>query len=394
MAKDKDTDKKRVLKPERLDRTPLQISVNLILIALFLLTYTYGWRVTEIDISKLLSPPDGLKGLVSDLFHPDIISRDAKTYRVYRTYLIPCDPTRERAGEVGEGVTLSPDCGNIGDIVTIAGEGLRPNTDGTIAWRTQQGGTKILAQFKTDENGSFSFTTRVPEAPPGQTKGQHGAEVILHWEEGSLQLSETARQVLDKMLETIFLALMATTLGVVLAVPVSFLAARNVMGTTRVGMIIYFLVRLFLNILRSVETLIWALIFIVWVGIGPFAGVLALTLHSIAALGKLYSEAVESIDPGPVEAVQATGANRIQTVVYAILPQVLPPFLAFTIYRWDINVRMSTVIGLVGGGGIGFLLIQWINLIQYRQAATAVWAIVIVVAAMDYFSAWIREKLI
>jgi phosphonate transport system permease protein len=335
-----------------------------------------------------------LKGLIGDLFHPDLISRDLQTDRIYRTYLIPCDETRTRSGEVGKGVTLTPNCGNIGDIVTISGEGLRPNTEGIINWRTQQGGSKVLAQIKTDEKGSFSFTARVPEAPPGQTTGQHGAEVILSWEEGPLHLSETAKQVANKMLETIFLALMATTLGVFLAVPVSFLAARNVMGTSRVGLIVYFFVRLFLNILRSVETLIWALIFIVWVGIGPFAGVLALTLHSVAALGKLYSEAVESIDPGPVEAIQATGANRIQTVIYAILPQVLPPFLAFTIYRWDINVRMSTVIGLVGGGGIGFLLIQWINLIQYRQAATAVWAIVIVVAAMDYFSAWIREKIV
>ncbi len=387
-------EEKPTLKPQRENRTPLQVLVNVLIIAIFLLTYTYGWKVTEIDIQKLVSPPEGLKGLVGDLFHPDVFSRDKQSYRVYRTYLIPCDPTRERAGEVGEGITITPDCGEIGDKVTIAGEGLRPNTSGTIAWRTQQGGTKILAQIETDENGAFSFTTQVPEAPPGQTKGQHGAEVILQWEEGPMRLSDTAKQVIAKMVETIFLALMATTLGVILAVPVSFLAARNVMGNTRVGLIIYFFVRLFLNILRSVETLIWALIFIVWVGIGPFAGVLALTLHSVAALGKLYSEAVESIDPGPVEAVLATGANRVQTVVYAILPQVLPPFLAFTIYRWDINVRMSTVIGLVGGGGIGFLLIQWINLIQYRQAATAVWAIVIVVAAMDYFSAWIREKIV
>ncbi|NOZ49088.1 MAG: phosphonate ABC transporter, permease protein PhnE [Chloroflexi bacterium] len=387
-------EKKQTIKPVRENRTSLQLIINVVLIALVVLTYTYGWNVTQIDLSKLAAPSDGLKGLVGDLFHPDIVARDRQSYRAYRTYLIPCDAEHQRAGAVGEGISIMPDCGNIGDIVTIAGEGLRPNTSGTIAWRTQQGGTKILAQIETDDNGAFSFTTRVPEAPPGQTVGQHGSEVILRWEEGTLRMSETAKQVLAKMVETIFLALMATTMGVFLAVPISFLAARNVMATTRLGLTIYFLVRLFLNILRSVETLIWALIFIVWVGIGPFAGVLALTLHSVAALGKLYSEAVESINPGPVEAVQATGASRVQTVIYAILPQVMPPFLAFTIYRWDINVRMSTVIGLVGGGGIGFLLIQWINLIQYRQAATAVWAIVVVVATMDYFSAWIRKKVV
>jgi len=92
-----------------------------------------------------------------------------------------------------------------------------------------------------------------------------------------------------------------------------------------------------------------------------FAGIIALTVHSITALGKLYSEAIESIDPGQIEAVQATGATQLQTIMYAVVPQMIPPFVSFSIYRWDINVRMSTVIGLVGGGGIGFLLTQYIR---------------------------------
>jgi phosphonate transport system permease protein len=234
----------------------------------------------------------------------------------------------------------------------------------------------------------------VPETViPNQT-GLFGAEALLSWEEGGLEISQTAVQVQDKMLETVFLALMATTLGVIMAVPVSFLAARNLMARNPIGAVVYYAVRLFLNILRAIEPLIWAIIFAVWVGIGPYAGVLALTLHSIASLGKLYSEAIESIDPGPIEAVTATGANRLQTIIYAVIPQVIPPFISFTIYRWDINVRMSTVIGFVGGGGIGFLLIQWINLLQYRQAATAVWAIAIVVSVMDYLSAIIRERVV
>lgn len=121
---------------------------------------------------------------------------------------------------------------------------------------------------------------------------------------------------------------------------------------------------------------------------------LALALHSIAALGKLYSEAVESVDPGPIEAITAIGAHRLQVIGYGILSQIIPPFVAFTIYRWDINVRMSTVIGLVGGGGIGPLLIQWINLFQWREAATALWAITIVVAARDYLSAAVGERVV
>jgi phosphonate transport system permease protein len=133
---------------------------------------------------------------------------------------------------------------------------------------------------------------------------------------------------------------------------------------------------------------------VIWVGLGPFAGTFALTIHSVAALGKLYSEAIESIDPGPLEALQSTGANRLQTVVYAVIPQILPPFISFTIYRWDINVRMSTILGLVGGGGIGFILIQWMRLYQWEAVGIAVWLITITVAALDYVSSNIRERFV
>lgn len=159
------------------------------------------------------------------------------------------------------------------------------------------------------------------------------------------------------------------------------------------GSTMYNLARTALNTIRSIEPLIMGLVFVVWVGIGPFAGVLALTLHSIAALGKLYSEQVENIDAGPVEAIQSTGAGWLQTVVFAVIPQIIPPYIAFTMYRWDINVRMSTIIGFVGGGGIGLLLQQQINLLRYRDAGVAVLAIAVVVSFLDYTSAYIREKL-
>jgi phosphonate ABC transporter permease subunit PhnE len=160
------------------------------------------------------------------------------------------------------------------------------------------------------------------------------------------------------------------------------------------GMTVYNTTRTILNALRSIEPLIMGIVFVIWVGVGPFAGVLALTLHSIAALGKLYSEQVENIDAGPIEAIQSTGANRLQTIVYAVVPQIVPPYIAFTMYRWDINVRMSTIIGFVGGGGIGFLLQQQINLLRYNQAGVAVLAIAIVVSALDYASATIRERIV
>lgn len=163
-------------------------------------------------------------------------------------------------------------------------------------------------------------------------------------------------------------------------------------GEIKIGLAIYTITRTLMNIIRSIEPIIWAIVCAIWVGLGPFAGTIALVLHTVAALGKLYSESIESIDSGPIEALQATGANRLQTIVYAVVPQILPPFISFTIYRWDINVRMSTVIGLVGGGGIGFILIQWIRQFQYENAGIAVWLITITVATLDYISSNIRER--
>ena len=161
-----------------------------------------------------------------------------------------------------------------------------------------------------------------------------------------------------------------------------------------VGMIVYYMSRTLFNTLRSIEPLVMVIVFVVWVGFGPFAGSLALSLHTAAALAKLYSEQVESVMSGPIEAIRATGATRMQTIIYGVVPQIVPPYLSFTMYRWDINVRMSTIIGFAGGGGIGFLLQQNINLLQYKDAAAQMLAIAIVVATMDWISARLRERLV
>jgi phosphonate ABC transporter permease subunit PhnE len=194
---------------------------------------------------------------------------------------------------------------------------------------------------------------------------------------------------INNLTRTLYLpAGIGAVLGILLAL---WLPAKKALPT---GLVIYFIVRTILNATRSIEPLVMAIVFVIWVGIGPFAGSLALALHTIAALAKLYSEQVESILPGPLEAVQATGANRLQTIVYAVVPQIVPPYISFTMYRWDINVRMSTIIGFVGGGGIGFLLQQNINLLNYRAASVQMLAIAVVVAAMDYISSLIRERLV
>ncbi len=195
------------------------------------------------------------------------------------------------------------------------------------------------------------------------------------------------------IIETIYLALVATLLSIPPTLIISFFTARNLMKDNWFTMSVYYVLRIILNFVRSIEPLIWAIIFSVWVGIGPYAGMIALLVHTIAANAKLYSEAIESIEEGPVDAIEATGANKIQVIWYAVVPQIILPFLSFTIYRWDINVRMATVIGLVGGGGIGTMLMQYQGLAQWHEVGLIVIMIAIVVWIMDYISAKIREAI-
>ncbi len=199
--------------------------------------------------------------------------------------------------------------------------------------------------------------------------------------------------MLKALVETIFLALMATIIAIPFAFVLSFFAARNLMPHTFIGNSVYYLIRTIATIFRSIEAIVWAIIFCVWVGIGPFAGTLALMIHSIAALIKLYSEQIENIDKGPIEAIKSTGASQLQIWVYAVIPQIMSPFLAFTIYRWDINVRMATIVGFVGGGGIGLALQQQQQLLQWRSVGLIMWLIALTVWIMDIVSGKVRQNM-
>lgn len=194
-------------------------------------------------------------------------------------------------------------------------------------------------------------------------------------------------------IETIYIALIATLVSIPITLIISFFTARNLMKDNKISFAIYYVLRIILNFIRSIEPLIWAIIFSVWVGIGPYAGMIALLVHTIASNAKLYSEAIESVEEGPIEAISATGANKIQIVWFGVVPQIILPFLSFTIYRWDINVRMATVIGLVGGGGIGTMLMQYQGLAKWNEVGLIVIMIAIVVWVMDYISAKIREAI-
>ena len=196
------------------------------------------------------------------------------------------------------------------------------------------------------------------------------------------------------MIVTIFLGIMGTAFAAVIAIPLSFLAARNIMAGGPVTQAIYVVVRLVFTVIRSIDVLIVVLIVLTLFGLGNASGVFAIAFHNVGVMGKLYSEAIEGIDAGPAEAMTATGANRFQVVWAAILPQLVNPFISFTIYRLDTNVRLANVVGLVGGGGIGVALFQNIQLLRYSTAGTFILLIVVTVAAMDFISAQIRKRLV
>jgi phosphonate transport system permease protein len=199
-----------------------------------------------------------------------------------------------------------------------------------------------------------------------------------------------SKAILKPTLETIEIAIWGTVLGVVLAFPLGLMAARNISP----HVVVYGSSRFILNALRGVSELVFALIFVSAVGLGPFPGILALALHNAGMLGKFYAEAIEAIDPGPVEALQAGGARWTQVVVYAILPQVTPHFVTYNLYRLEVSIRAATVLGLVGAGGVGFHLISSIRLFDYQTTAMVLIVIVLLVVITDYVGTWIRSRII
>jgi phosphonate ABC transporter permease subunit PhnE len=585
-----------------------------------LLIYAYGFQVTQVNLDNIQSPErqTRLVRIVRALFRPDLFEYEREEFEVTAPIYVPC-PASEAVPAAAPAtgapyLVVTPPCADPRSEVTIEGFNFEPNTSGPLNFVPPSSVKLTMTSIETDADGHFVVTARLPNRP---AENVQTISAVTRRNVGAPHLSRNGLDTWDKIIETIFLALLATTLATVIAVPLSFFAARNLMkdvtaslmsialsilawpfgllvgaacagwlnnvsqiltataavhagsllasavvmlGSARwalppaetrppslalrlarlaallvavlagvlalfllaqaaatlgtnlqpslgrlaflgefisdlgdilrvliiplaalltgallgslasrlgqtlqerlsgrwrlsvhfilgalggavlavvigaaiawlyeignltvtrdvpaaagavaglalayrtrhghpvaIGLTIYYVIRTIFNTLRSIEALIVAVVMVVWVGLGPFAGALALALHSIAAGGKLYSEQVESIMAGPLEAIKATGATRLQTIIYAVIPQIIPPYISFTMYRWDINVRMSTIIGFVGGGGIGFLLQQNMNLLNYRGAAAQILAIAIVVALMDYLSSRLRERAI
>lgn len=386
-----------------------EIPMTVALVLGVLVVYALGFDAVNVSTDRLISGLPTIRPYMSALTNPELFTRETEDRIGLEPFQVPCVdplPPPSRSGTAEPDVMTGVPCADVGERIQVSGEGFFPDFEGELRWVNPIGDVQRVTlegqpvTFVTDDEGRFEVTIQVPQAVPitqrpgeGETQ-THAIRAQQMRPFGPLIPTQTLALVIEKVGETIALAFIATVMGVIFAVPFSFLAARNLMEANFVTRGIYYITRTFLNVVRSIETLMWAIIFVVWVGLGPFAGSLALWLHTVAALGKLYSEAIESIDPGPIEAIRATGARWPQMVVYAVFPQILPTFTSFTLYRWDINVRLSTVIGLVSDAGLGFLVVQWIRLTRFSAMATAIIAIIIVVASLDYFSGWLRERII
>ena len=216
---------------------------------------------------------------------------------------------------------------------------------------------------------------------------------VLRWETLGADVSEWYWNVggwLDLLVETLLMAFFATLLGTLGAFALSFTASSNLMSTYW----IYFVTRRFLEIARSVPDLVYALVFVFAWGLGPLAGILALAIHSMGASGKLFAEVNENIDPNPVEGIRAAGGNWLKTIRYSVVPQVLPAFASYTLWRFEINVRTAAVLGFVGAGGIGYELYTNIRLSYYEDVSAILLIIVATVICVDIICEQIRHRMI
>ena len=198
------------------------------------------------------------------------------------------------------------------------------------------------------------------------------------------------RSLLAPTIETVQIAAWGTFIAVVASAPLALLAARN----TAPHPSIYYVTRLFLNLLRSINELIYALLLVSAVGLGPFPGVLAIALHATGMLAKFVAEEIEHVNRGPVEALQAAGAGRMQIILFGIVPQVLPAVVGYILYRFDVSIRSATILGLVGAGGLGFTLITSMKMFRYHETATCILVIILLIWAADLVSSYLQKKIL
>ncbi len=369
---------------------------NVLLIALIVAAFGISYNVTGVDFQRLIRDLPKGGPILKEFLSPDVFTRETETRTIEIAFPIPCGSAPNESVIPSDGPRLVPsvNCAEPREKFTLEGFDLEPNSEVVIRWDFPDERVMTAIRTQTDANGYFTSEVEARPIAVSVDNVASQLEVDTNTPVGGLKPSQALKDVINQMFVTIFMALLSTTIATIVAAPLSFLAASNITRKGKVGTTAYYIVRSILNLTRSYDPLLMASVFGFWLSFGPFPGFLSLTVVTIASLGKLFSETIEGIDAGPLEALQATGSNQLQTVAYGVVPQIIPDFVSFIIYHWDINVRISTIIGFVGGGGIGFYLSEQINGFHYDRAGTAIWAIVIVVWAMDFLSAEVRKKLI
>jgi phosphonate transport system permease protein len=382
--------------------------------------YVIAWQTIDVKLDRLVTRFADARTVLTAISQPDLFTRDTVQQRGQVSFWVPCTNPPQSLPDPSTPyfVTLDKSCGVAGDTVTLSGENFVPGEVGTLQMYAV-GGTNDVQIFNNGQavqpvvgpDGKFSITFQItkfaeaegvdPAAPLEKAIEARFVQPV-----GPIKPSDTFYDIIlgktneigvfnpGKIIETLAIGILATIFSTVFAVPLSFFAAHNVMSRVPGGSIIYYAMRIFLNIVRAIDPIIWGIIIVVWIGLGSFAGIVALTIHSTAALAKLFSEEIEHIDLGQVEGVASTGASLLQIIRYAIVPQIYPPFLAYTLLRWDINMRSSTIVGFVAGGGIGFFVIETIRQGAFSQYAAALWVVALMIMAVDYISGVWRQRIL
>lgn len=237
--------------------------------------------------------------------------------------------------------------------------------------------------------GLYLVSIRLAQVDPG--KLVTGLPKIARWVVKSWPPStEQLDVLLLRAAETVAMALIGTTIATMLALAVCIFATRNLTPFP----VLYYPMRWFLNLLRGIDSFVFALLFVAAVGLGPFAGVLGVALHTWGTMAKLFAEAIETVEPGPLDAAMLTGANRLKVIRYALLPDIMPTIASLTLFWWEFNVRASTVLGVVGAGGIGQELKNSMDLLDFPRLLTVILIILAMVTAIDQISAWLRRRLV
>ena len=253
------------------------------------------------------------------------------------------------------------------------------------------------------------WSYRGSEVDPGLLFSAEGGGAVFEYAARLFPPDLSGKTVADAAAgawETFAVSLIGTLLAVAIALPLAFFGSRNLayagllyeMESQRALVLLrrapYLAARAVLNFLRTVPEMLWALVFVFLAGLGPFPGVLALGVHTGGVLGKLFAEALEDVDVQPVESLQSTGAGKVQILFYGILPQALPQFVSYTLYRWEVNIRVAAVLGFVGAGGLGQEIHIAISLFHEQRLLTLLMVLYVLVTGVDYLSAYLRRRVV